>query len=273
MTDIIRLYRGDSEKIRKFDYYKTSSSSLAGRGFYLTDNEKIAHSYRLKGSEAAGLSNLLIDKDLENMNVAREETLTAYIVFQLKRDRHYKIANDPKKVEAAKVAYRPEFERLLEDGTITIRRYQPRKANNGFLFQAVYMPRDIGYVTSFDFPRKYLESNVVHIETSRPDPNLLDIAWENGCVRKVLYSRNQLFMQGDKVEFHEKDDFVKHALRHGITPNHFDCNKLGVLLDKQYGILGFEYKGGIRVGGLGTHRAFNLFNERYVNEHRTQRYR
>lgn len=42
----LRLYRGDSTKVVKFDFNKTRKYSLVGQGIYLTNSIKIAQSYR-----------------------------------------------------------------------------------------------------------------------------------------------------------------------------------------------------------------------------------
>jgi hypothetical protein len=273
MVETIRLYRGDHVKIRKFEAYKTSVHSLVGQGFYLTDNEKVAQSYRLKGSGIGSTENVLLNQEVENMNVAREMALAGYIRFQLCRDRHYKIANDPKKVEALKPAYRSDFERLLEDGTISIKWFQGTAGERTRRFQAIYLPDDIGYITSFDFPRKHLESNVLNLETRTPDPGLLDVAWERGCVRKSVRMTRTRTKENFDQPLETKEQLHALVSSNGVFPAMFNCNKLKDIVQREYGIIGFEYKGGIRIGGLGTHRAFNLFDERFVNEHRTERYR
>lgn len=48
----LRLYRGDSTKIVKFDFNKTRKYSLVGQGIYLTNSIKIAQSYREKNTSS-----------------------------------------------------------------------------------------------------------------------------------------------------------------------------------------------------------------------------
>lgn len=42
---------------------------------------------------------------------------------------------------------------------------------------------------------------------------------------------------------------------------------------KPYGYFGFEYSGGIRIGGCGRHRAFSIWDEDFVNNHKVDRFK
>lgn len=271
MTEYLRLYRGDNDKVHRFLLHKTSPHSLVGQGIYLTDNERIAQSYRTKSTGEANA--VLLNEALDNMNEARHKALLGYIRYMLIRNRDYKIADSEKKLVELMPLYKADFEQACEQGRVIIERNASKTADKKFSFFAYYFPRDVGYVTAFDFPKQSLEANVVNLETRRYDKGVLEVAWETKCLaKKALYYTGQ-DRREITVVFDSFSKVVEYADLVGVAPCMFKHNRLRSVLQREYGIHGFEYKGGIRVGGLGKHRAFSLWDSDFVNQNKVKRYR
>ena len=135
-----------------------------------------------------------------------------------------------------------EFKIKLESNTIEIERigyYQGPNTDWSFHFREGLK---IGYISVFEFPEPYFSRNCLNVDANYPDPEFVRIVKERN-LWKDEKSRNLIDI---------------------------DFNKIIPIL-KDYGIHGFEYKGG-RLGG-GKHRAFSIWDEDFVNAHLIERYK
>lgn len=136
-----------------------------------------------------------------------------------------------------------EFKLKLENNIIQIERegfYMGRNTEWTFhIFEKV----QIGYISVFEFPEPYFTRNCINIDAHYPDKELIRIVKENNLWKDKNIQRL------DNIHF----------------------NKLIPIL-KDYGIHGFEYKGG-RIGGGIKHRAFSIWDEEFVNSHMINRYK
>lgn len=63
LESYVKLYRGDSTYIDKFDYAKFDETAIYGLGLYLTDNKRVAYSYTLKGDADPVVTELFADSN------------------------------------------------------------------------------------------------------------------------------------------------------------------------------------------------------------------
>lgn len=288
MSDNIVLYRGDSTKIKEFSLKKANKFCLLGKGIYLTNKPSVAQTYRMKGSSLWHLNTTVEAKD--KPQAIKMILWTFYLCRFYQKDEKLvdlfkRIIKDPKatarvsRIEDLKPEILQELEksiyRQLEDGSITMTRGSKVNGKQSFTFQED--SSSIGWTTKFVFPEPYFTRNCVNFDAVQLDEGFLQIL------------EDQRFWKDTRMEYlkdgsvNEWDPYLKFQNQrrpaYGTTESNrrLRLDSHGIRFDRlipvlvSYGIHGFEYSGGARMGGYGYHRAFSIFDEQYVNDHRVER--
>jgi hypothetical protein len=270
MSELLTLYRGDYEKIDEFDFRKTKKHCLVGPGIYLTTARKVAETYRIKGSRHAydyprTLFNGLAKDRPDALGKAYEAYFRGWC--QLNGHLPHLRASGRKKpeIEAMQRKLHAEatrsFNELVETKVIRSEYQQTYRAPGAppTIIVTIDWGISVGYITEFSFPRHEFEASVVNIDGQIKDAQF----WE--------------LMFDAKINIGTPYD-----LRHDyITRNMWESNRNLAGLDfagirrivVPYGYRGFEYRGGGYTGSVGTHRAFCVWEDDYVNQHKVRRLR
>lgn len=275
--DYLTLYRGDYTRIRKFAFHKTNRNCFVGQGIYLTDSIEIADTYRTKGADWDIRKNNKVF-EYERAHATKGEFLEALFKAYVKE-----VLN--KKIENATTQDRFCFQDEIEQKKITIshhtgsifgRRYDER------VFTATRRDDErVGYLTKFNFPRRLFNDGVlsVHKRVSAVDKDLIHALYQARCFKSSIkfgmYVRNHNNIK-NKVSHHEwKETTVEfntfeklwdYAERNGLQQSGLKYDRARVVLE-DFGYIGFEYNGGQNTGGR-RHRAFCVWSEDFVNEHK-----
>jgi hypothetical protein len=268
------LYRGDAEKIKEFDVRKTDKHCAVGQGVYLTDSLTVAQSYRDKGASSRNGPDLLFSGPAKNRGEAYELALPEYVRWRIRADNlvpsshplYWKSydgnnlnADQRKLLEKFKDKFRAEYRQLIEEKTI-VAQYHGSITTKYHL--TVTMEADaftVGYITEFKFSEFDLRTTMFKCEGHYNgfwDRGFWEIAWdEHGGSIGAPYT--------------DRDSYIRANL--GLKPNcKFDT--LRRILEP-YGYRGFEYQGGIRTNSIIRHRAFCVWHDDWLNEHRVRRFR
>lgn len=270
MEDILRLYRGDSRKINEFDFSKTRKHCLVGPGIYLTNKLVVAETYRVKGSTERNPKEDLFSGEAKDRPEAFEKAFKVFFDFECKYHPTmlWRTAEQSKPFLAeCKANYRA----LIEAGKIVaeyqaVYSWQTKRPRN----ITVTYKRDnkVGYLTQFDFPAQAFLASMIHIDGRITDTMFWEVVHDAGqvfgrpCESREEFIRTNLQVSAADVYTksgrgtHSAETFIK--LRRVLTP---------------FGYRGFEYNGGNYTGGVGRHRAFCVWDDEFVNQHRVQRFR
>lgn len=299
MNEKLTLYRGDFSKIKQFDIKKTSTYCLVGQGVYLTDSLRVAESYRTKDSSLMYKDDILFTGEADNRTEALKLALLNMVCY--KQDEKYRqlyskhINRDRfgsaivKEQEILSILM-PIFQQKVEEGKVVISYIG---ANRRSKILSVRLIPDVkhGYISEFEFLKKDFETKMFNIDTTK-DQFFFELMYENGIPFGELHpvKEEYISINTDPWKEVEIDRFTSLSQRNRL----FKYRKLVDLLNikdpfvfnsktniyrriekilKNYGYLGFEYKGGFRIGGHGTHRAFCVWSDDYVNEHAVNRFR
>lgn len=284
MTKTITLYRGDSDKIRNFETKKSNSFCLLGKGIYLTNRLSIAKTYMDKGSVEYNCFDLF-QGTATNRLEAYEKAFKEFLRIQLRNHPMYLRKMDEKsKAYLNLVAEaRNHYNNLIDEGSIKADYDVPRFRDSPRTITVAYTPDEvIGYVTKFEFPEFEFNTSVFKVDGTIRDEFFWELMWDN------------------KVEFgtqHDsKDTYIKmNSNGHSIPPfipavslkrmsglrlhsqNHNWKDVKALMAAKRllipYGYKGFEYEGGRYVGGAGRHRAFSMWDDEYINDHKIERFK
>lgn len=164
---VLKLYRGDSTKIKKFEFSKTSDWCYRGQGIYLTDSLSVAQSYRTKGrSGTVGDPDItLATGKFDNQGQAVEHALQNWlsVAYTEEKQSKYSDLNEAKKraYRASKLAL---WEDMLHDKRVTVEKQQAihlagKPVTNYKIYLASRNP--IGRITSFNFDRETFEKGLV----------------------------------------------------------------------------------------------------------------
>ena len=251
---MLTLYRGDYEKIKKFDLNKTNKNCLYGRGIYLTVDPDIAQTYRVKGSGKSYINNVLWQGVSENRNVAAEFAFQVFAVCHVdgknivtgekakyvcsQINKEYKKLT-PKQISTAKSLWIDVREELIIERLNNYIEYNTKSTyQTGHKVIWSKRTNNIGFVTKFKFPRYELEHNTVSMERSLRVAGIQEIFdWDN----------------------------EHHTLIQLIEKNCIRIADLRKVLEP-WGYLGISHMGGIRGGK--AHRVFVLWDDQYVNRHK-----
>ncbi|BCG50186.1 hypothetical protein [Ralstonia phage RP13] len=270
MSELI-LYRGDFEKIKKFDTTKASKWSLVGQGIYLTDSLRIAQSYRTKGSYSAA-DDLIYSGKHKNKGEAMEKAFISFVEMKLQEDgiKSKNIANDSR-FSKWRDKYLFMWEESLRKGDIEItstKDYIRTDGRAGVSYTGLIryeFKKDltIGRITKFSFDNASNKFNNSVFNVSAP--------CTESFVLQHLYNRGVRFgFQGSCDEFVNKyhRTILGPAGRSSNPPLHGTQFNNVIPMFKELGYIGFEYNGGVLIGGYGTHRAFSIWDDEFVNEHK-----
>lgn len=283
------LFRGDTIEIEEFRFNKTNSHCLLGKGIYLTNRITIAETYRSKGAWQAHKNfnpekyqdNVLIEQKVcKNKHEAIEKASRVYStrLYEKRHNKHYSVRTVDKKTR--KVEYipskefldfeekigNPEFQRLLISEEVAI---EVQNKYEGRLFTIKVVNRnkkELGKVAEFHFPKNFLERNIVKTHAMGLDE--CHLLWEHDLHKKASeYSSASEFIEKEFTDL----TFWNYS-REKIFDIGYDgygkinWNKFRNIL-VPFGMIGYEYPGGLATGGS-KHRAFNVWDEDFVNKHR-----
>lgn len=250
----IKLYRGDYEEIDEFDFRKTKKSCLVGQGIYLTNREAVADTYRVKGARVderlmpievlfegeAKDRPEAIEKGFRMFSILHERRL-AYNGLKLKEKQRkekelreaYELAKEQGRIKAEYLNGNPRFARTLRVTYDT---------------QVI-----IGQIAVFQFPEKEFTDSMLPIFEVN-DPDILGMFFDAGIAYGTPYEDRDSYIRHNRyarrIEYTKRIDFA--GVRRLVEP---------------FGYRGFEYPGGMMVGGHGRHRAFCVWHDDWVNEH------
>ena len=237
----IRLYRGDSSKVDEFNVRKTYKTGLLGQGIYLTDTPTVAETYREKGLRGSSYSFMTVI----SAKIKPEAIAGAFKVY----------CTHNKQRKMKELDLEKEFKYKLENEIITLTRegiYQGKGTDWHFRFtEKTYN----GFISVFEFPEPFFSRNCVNMDARFPDKGLLEI-----LKNPELWNTDLAY-----TEFQRS-----HSLMYILCRIKFP--KLIPIL-QEYGIHGFEYAGGKRLGGPVHHRAFSVWDEDFVNAHLIKQYK
>lgn len=270
----IQLYRGDFNKISNFDVKKTNKGCLLGQGVYLTDRKSVAESYRDKGNRTRNQSFVRVITATDRLQ-AKALCFDQYLEHQVYVE-HRKMS-DLKKNEFEK--YQTDFNNGLENGTITMSNpscLHRRNPEGKLLHQYKFIDTAnlSGYLTSFVFPEPFFTSNVINFDAMEKDEGFLELLddrvfWKN---KGNVITSNAGGLTGYHEYMRIRKEYPKRR-NIGLVPHDLDFKLLNQAL-QEFGIHGIEYNGGMRLGGgWNRHRAFNIFDSDFVNDHKVARTR
>lgn len=277
----ITLYRGDSTKIDEFAFSKTDKRCLVGQGIYLSNNREIAQSYRSKGGHAwrrrvSGFDGSLVVylgtySDLPDAPVTREIAYKkAYPAFQNAKLEEYRFRHGWNWMEVNKKAKEKAFEaaiqRAYNEGIAEnyIRATYSYVSGRKSILVQYYRTHEIvsmneytGYISSFEFDNMELDANVI----------------VNDTFQRTIYGTNYPIIRDIFCEALDRtaSNLVMGDARNLASALGIPYSRIRQIL-MPYGIKGIEYYGGMVTGGK-RHRAFCIWDEDYVNQHKVNRTR
>ncbi len=272
------LYRGDATKIKEFKFKETSKYGLVGQGIYLTNKETIAHSYRTKNTKKTN-SEVLFHGQSDNRAAALEEGFYGYCVEKWTEDKGCmtKYPTDPKQKKRFEDSQRLEYNRLIDKGEIVASytdvvgmvQYKSQKVKRSLKVVWTKLHVDIGYVTRFEFEEDHFNKAMFHVDQPCNDPAIWTLFYKAGIILGTPFDNLPDYLKSNVGRIP-----MPSVLRTGLHARvvRFDWVKLQRTL-KPLGYLGFEYNGGMRLGGGYRHRAFCVWDENFVNEHKVERFK
>lgn len=284
MTDILKLYRGDASKIGEFKYSMTSKHCLLGQGIYLSDKVTVAETYRTKGTYSRSTYEPLYNGIAATKGEAMAGALENYVDSMYKKQ-HGKAPANSKTRDSFKEIVRYAFFKLVDEDRLVVKKSAILRNNKEYrwVIEIDGEEKD-GYLTSFEFPKAMLLNNVIDVDKRTLDVGFLEIVYESRLLHRqiekkaIRYTKVPPSRLNDTKGVHytadELDSFP--AFRKVIGLASFPCGSwMNGLIPhlKPYGILGFKYNGGVRLGGAGFHSAFSLWDEEFVNQHKVSRRR
>lgn len=265
----IRLYRGDSEKIKKFDLSKTHKYSMVGQGIYLTNNPLVANSYRTKGSDTDAQTSLkLAYGKFQTKGEALHHAEPEFFKWLWKQENlpgEYSKA-DKKKQQLFRSQKLSVFEDMMRDGKIQVIRHKidvRKKERLDVMFEValIGLSPKVGRITVFEFNRMEFEDKIIHVNKS-----LQAYSEKSQKLIELLYE--------DYIGTHENRvlPFTDFSFGLGTSPlvRYIDHELEGnyakaIALCKKAGYLGFEYQGGLMTASPIKHRAFSIWDDDWCN--------
>lgn len=262
--ETLTLYRGDSTKIDEFRFNKTNKHCYVGPGVYLTTSLPVAHSYRTKGASASAFNLELFKGTAKDRPEAFEKGFEGFIDFYL---HDLEVTSwdfrrkDKKAQEKIRLAARESYRQCIEERRIVAEyvdtvtgRFGAGQVRTLKVFWAKPPKPRVGYVTKFEFPKVPFNNSVINVSRPIPDP----VFWE------IIFDKKVPF--GTAYESREQFIYQNCHLLPDANPSKDGLNRVRRVM-QDYGYNGFEYNGGMVIGGFGRHRAFCLWDDEYVNQH------
>jgi hypothetical protein len=282
VSELLTLYRGDSTKIKEFEFNKTEAHSLVGQGIYLTTSLSVASSYRVKGHSTRDLSNFTMTVSAPTRSEAYdlffEDYFLEYLRFWGLRSSHPEGSKLRRNLHEL---LKSNFRLALQEGQVTSKYsavdfdFKKRRLEDSTRITVTWKKTGappVGYLTRFVFDRRSFEAGVIRIDGAIRDPLFWEILWEKGLKFGTPYDTKAEYIQYNSNAGHwYRRDLHPHLQgRSSVTSSLLQSLRRAL---QPYGYLGFEYQGGRYLGGLGAHRAFCIWDESYVNTHRVERSR
>lgn len=291
---ILTLYRGDADKIKEFEFKKTNKWCLLGQGIYLTDSLRVAHSYRTKGGSKTAVHQLFYGA-ADNRNEALALAFPKFCEVLWVNEHGYRpwysrVSDKDRKKHEDKC--RPIFQKLIEDkeivaeyttapvvtairgkytkpsATIAWQKELEKKHKRYLKVEWEEIP-NAGYVTRFEFKEHEFNPQVFNVDKACND----DFFWTLMHDSKVPIGKLGVTLD-DYVRLNKGRyvfDAVQEAADRGERKTDL-WRKISNII-KPYGFVGYEYNGGVRLGGGYRHRAFCIWDEDFVNEHKVERFK
>lgn len=276
---ILTLYRGDSSKIKEFKFNKTNKYCLVGQGIYLTNSKRVAETYRTKFSDTT-TEVVLFQGPCPNRSVAKKEGFGMFLIYQYRKSNPKlwyseveRMLNNNKLPRKFIEQQQGIYENLWETGQITAE-YTNVFPQSEKQIKVVYdLNVKVGRITVFDFDADYFNANVFNVDRVMKRDEV-----------DLIYDEDILGIK-DKIDRQEFSHICQHRGFLDLTTYFNYCSKSlsgarrrsssefftklrDVLND--YGVIGLEYDGGVRLGGGIHHRAFCIWDEDYVNQHKVE---
>lgn len=262
----IRLFRGDKEEIDQFDFSMTNKRCLVGQGIYLTDKQEVADTYRVKGIKhwqhkgpILAPVETIFEGEARDRNDAIEKSFERFCARHEPRLNYNGLKANQKKQVLEQL--RALFEEAKLEGRITAE-YRQVNWRAGVRYLVVKYNTQIymGEVSVFAFPEREFNDSMLHVYKIA-DPEILGLFFDAGLSYGTPYA--------------ERHEYVKHNTycrwsRTPYTGPKPDFAKIRRIVEP-FGFRGFEYDGGLMIGGFGRHRAFCVWNDEWVNAHRIDR--
>lgn len=271
--DIIKLFRGDFGKVAEFKVKETSKNSLLGEGIYLTDSTKVATTYRKK-SDSVKLLELTYnraDAKIEPFNRigALDAAFGEWLGKRYPDQVGYwaSFRTPPKELSKRMTALKNEHRNVWQE-MIDSRRIVVSYLNKDAIMVEEKTSSTLGYVSVFEFFSEEFESSVLKVDGEIKDQGFVDFVHSEKLLTSTI-------RQMDAVRSMNFDPYAANL----HIPTRAYCHVRGPLREKmrkylkQRGFKGMEYSGGILVGGYGMHRAFCIWDDAWVNYHKTNRYK
>ncbi len=267
----LTLYRGDYEKIKQFDFHKTNKYCWVGPGVYLTESLSVAESYRTKGSSSGNKPRILFEGKAKDRPDAIDKAFDTYFRAYHLDLLPYKERKTAEWNEKARKHAYALYQALLQEGKIkasyAASLYRDRRPE--LLKVELETEETTGFITEFAFEKEDFEPAIVRIDKPIKDRMFWEILFE----RKVNFGLPAI----------TKDEYLgmnlgrsywgnNCALRPGARLTKEELTSVRKAIS-QFGYKGFEYSGGVPTGGSIRHRAFCVWDDAYVNQHRVRRFR
>ena len=288
MNNII-LYRGDAEKIKEFKFNKTKKYCLVGQGIYLTTKKNVAETYRTKGhyeQYSRDSKVILFQGRASTKQHAQEIAYGRYVSEVLK-----------KKIQEATSFDHYQFLDKIEDGMIEVQidrstffgEVQPLSCNYTYYKEK---PKQVGYISEFQFPEKLFNDSMLMLDRNISE-EYLKMFFDWNCVADkievIIHENSRLVTRRDPntgsviqswthdkrrktIKIEKFDDFLRVVRHHHFPYKKLNYQRIRVMLE-EYGYRGLEYPGGMITNSDTRHRAFCVWDEEFVNEHKIKRYR
>lgn len=261
---ILELYRGDSSKIKEFEFNKTSKYCLFGQGVYLSDSRRVADSYRDKGV-CTNDHEVVLAKSIVpgTTRIHKEPLLKAGFDTFVEIHWNQRFNHPLKKTS---LEYKKLVDELsdvwyfsLQDKAIVVTTTTIGVTSLSTVIRLVWKRYTVGYLSTFHFDEQFLLNNVVNLDRYMHDEDFLGLVYDNGIEIFPHHNTRENFIRQNRVS--------------RVRPaTNKEWNKLRLVLEP-YGVIGFQYNGGQRLGGNGRHRAFVIWDDEYVNRHKVSRMR
>lgn len=269
----LKLYRGDFSKVVEFKVKQTNKHSLLGEGIYLTDSTKVANTYRKKDADLKLFSETYRRDEVKFTPFNRVTVLEAafsdwlgkkypnevgtYALFR------FKDTEINKRRTALKNQHRRTWESMIESRQIVATYIQ-----KDVVTVEEKPPTTLGYVSVFEFFSEEFEPSIIKVDGDVKDEGLIDF----------MHSEKMFSSTARQFDTARSLNFDAYASNLNI-PTRMYCYVTDKAREnmrkylRQRGFKGMEYSGGILVGGYGIHRAFCVWDDDWVNYHKTNRYK
>lgn len=225
----ITLYRGDSTKIKRFEFSRTKKYCYRGQGIYLTDDIKVAESYRTKGASYNSYdkrNGYLVNWKGPNRPDKNSIVEAAMLNWLIKEYREERAGDFNKLNDRQRKQYRaeklPKWEDLIAEQRVKIvisdAGYTSSKERWHATVEFRASNKKPGRSTQFNFDKEEFENFVIHTDRClREDKN-------HGVVLEHLYESkvSLIYINGEKMSLDFYREFYK------------DCSLAEIVVNNPY---------------------------------------